>query len=137
MLRVVLASIAIFSVLVLLETIEGPSASGSPLDQTLIQFPTFTPTRTPTRTTPPTPTSVTCGTSAAVSLTNTRLFQGDSTTARGVGFMPNSSVHVRLVGPDGVDITSVLRSSDSSCQVLAAFTTSSQDRLGRYRVIME
>jgi hypothetical protein len=140
--RAVLASVAACGVLLVLQTFQDPVASGNPLDQGLIQFPTPTPTRavtsTPTRTLAPstTPTSTSCPASAAVLLTTNRVFQGDSLSARGVGFLPSTTVRLRVINPDGLEIVTQ-RTTDSNCEVLIQIATSGSDRPGHYRVVAE
>jgi len=137
-----MASVAAFGVLLVLQTFQDPVASGSPLDQGIIQFPTPTPTRTatltPTRTLVPftTPTSTSCTASAAVLLTTNRVFQGDSLSARGVGFMPGTTARVRIINPDGLEVV-MQRTTDSNCEVLIQIATSGSDRPGHYRVVVE
>src|SRR5262245_4118608 len=121
--------------MLVLQVLEHPVVSGSPLDQGLLQFPSATPTRTPlptpTRTpttvSTPTPTSPNCPATAAVLLTVNRVVQGDSLGARGIGFMPGSSARVRVIDPDGVE-TVTQRTTSASCEVLVQITTSGADR---------
>ncbi len=142
MMRAVVASVAALIAVLILQTIQSPVTSGSQLGQSILQFPTLTRTPTPTATRTPTSaataTSTSCGAAPAVLLSPTRVFPGDSLNARGVGFMPNSTVRARLFSSDGSEVVApVVAPVGSNCEVVVGITTRSADTPGRYRVAME
>ena len=139
--RTVLASLLIVGVLAL-GSIWSPVASGSQLGQTILQFPTPTPSRTPTRTPTPivTMTPQFCPTvvvTPAVSLSSSRVVQGGTLTARGRGFAAGTMVTARLLGPTGTEIRSMLRADQCGETPLMTITTSNTDPPGRYVLIMD